>query len=67
MYNYVLSPVKIGGVTVKNRVVRTAHGTAIGGGTMSDDLIAYHAARARGGVGLTILEILGVNPTSPAP
>ncbi len=67
MYEQVLSSIQIGGVTVKNRVVRTAHGTAIGGGTMSDDLIAYHAARARGGVGLTIIEILGVHPTSPAP
>ena len=64
---YVLEPIRIGGVTVPNRVVRTAHGTGIGGGSMSDDLIAYHAARARGGVGLTILEILGVHPTSPAP
>lgn len=36
----------------------------IGGGTFSDDLIAYHLERARGGVGLTILEILSVHPTS---
>lgn len=63
----VLEPIQIAGATVPNRVVRTAHGTGIGGGTMSDDLIAYHEARARGGVGLTIIEILGVHPTSPAP
>lgn len=63
----VLEPIQIAGCTVPNRVVRTAHGTAIGGGFMSDDLIAYHAARARGGCGLTILEILGVHETSPAP
>jgi len=67
MLTHVLKPIEIAGVTVPNRVVRTAHGTGIGGGTMSDDLIAYHAARARGGVGLTVLEILGVHPTSPAP
>ena len=60
----VLSPIKIRGLEIKNRVVRTAHGTNIGAGTMSDDLIAYHEARARGGVGLTILEILGVHPSS---
>lgn len=63
----VLEPIQIAGATVPNRVVRTAHATGIGGGTMSDDLIAYHEARARGGVGLTIIEILGVHPTSPAP
>lgn len=66
MYEHVLSPINIGGVTVPNRVVRTAHATGIGGGHMSDELIEYHAARARGGVGLSILEILSVHPTSPA-
>jgi 2,4-dienoyl-CoA reductase-like NADH-dependent reductase (Old Yellow Enzyme family)/thioredoxin reductase len=64
---HVLQPIKIAGTTIKNRVVRTAHATGIGGGTLSDDLIAYHAARAAGGVGLSILEILSVHPTSPAP
>ena len=29
-------------------------------------MIEYHAARARGGVGLTIVEILSVHPSSPA-
>ena len=66
MYEHVLSPIDIGGVTVPNRVVRTAHATGIGGGHMSPELIEYHAARARGGVGLTIIEILSVHPSSPA-
>ena len=66
MYEHVLSPIEIGGVRVPNRVVRTAHATGIGGGHMSAELIEYHAARARGGVGLTIIEILSVHPTSPA-
>lgn len=66
MYEHVLRPVTIGGVEVPNRVVRTAHATGIGAGRMSDELIEYHAARARGGVGLTIIEILSVHPTSPA-
>ncbi|NBC88716.1 MAG: NAD(P)-binding protein [Alphaproteobacteria bacterium] len=62
-----LEPIRIAGATVPNRIVRTAHATAIGGGTMSEDLIAYHERRARGGCGLTILEILGVHHTSLAP
>ena len=66
MYERILSPIEIGGVTVPNRTVRTAHATGIGAGQLSDDLIAYHEARARGGFGLTIVEILSVHPTSPA-
>lgn len=65
MYERVLSPIDIGGVEVPNRTVRTAHATGIGGGRLSDDLIAYHEARARGGFGLTVLEILAVHPSSP--
>ena len=61
----VLSSIAIGGVTVKNRVVRTAHGTSMGYGDLSDDLIAYHVARAKGGVGLTILEAASVHWSGP--
>ena len=63
---HVFSPLVINGLEIKNRVLRTAHGTNLGA-ELSDDLIAYHAARAAGGVGLSILEILSVHPTSPAP
>jgi 2,4-dienoyl-CoA reductase-like NADH-dependent reductase (Old Yellow Enzyme family)/thioredoxin reductase len=34
-------------------------------GNVSDQLVAYHEARAIGGVGLTILETMGVHPSSP--
>jgi 2,4-dienoyl-CoA reductase-like NADH-dependent reductase (Old Yellow Enzyme family) len=63
---YVLQPIAIGSCTVPNRVVFPAHTTNFGRGALSDDLIAYHEARARGGVGLSILEILAVHPSSPA-
>jgi 2,4-dienoyl-CoA reductase-like NADH-dependent reductase (Old Yellow Enzyme family) len=46
-------------------VVRTAHGTNLGLGTISDDLIEYHYARGRGGVGLSIIEILSIHTTTP--
>lgn len=59
----VLAPITIKGVTIPNRVVRTAHGTNIGQGRISDDLIAYHLARARGGVGLSIIEAASVHWT----
>jgi 2,4-dienoyl-CoA reductase-like NADH-dependent reductase (Old Yellow Enzyme family)/pyruvate/2-oxoglutarate dehydrogenase complex dihydrolipoamide dehydrogenase (E3) component len=64
MLTHVLTPIRIAGCEIKNRVVRTAHATGLG--AMNEDLIAYHRARAEGGVGLTILEILSVHPTSPA-
>ncbi len=62
----VLTPIQLGKLSVPNRVVRTAHGTGIGLGTMNDDLIAYHVARAKGGVGLTIIEALSVHPSAHA-
>ncbi len=62
-YEHVLAPVEINGLEIKNRVVRTAHGTNIGQGRLNDELIAYHEARAAGGCGLTILEAASVHPT----
>ena len=52
---HVFEPLRIRGVTVPNRIVRTAHLTKLGMGLVSDDLIEYHAARARGGVGLSVI------------
>lgn len=65
MYERALSPLQIGGVQIGNRVARTAHATMMAhAGKITDALIAYHLARAEGGVGLTILEAAGVHPSS---
>jgi 2,4-dienoyl-CoA reductase-like NADH-dependent reductase (Old Yellow Enzyme family)/thioredoxin reductase len=61
---HVFEPIQIRGVEIPNRVVRTAHLTKLGMGLVSDDLIEYHAARARGGVGLSIIEATAVHPSS---
>ena len=61
---HVLTPIKVGPIELRNRVVRTAHGTRLALHSF-EDLTEFHALRARGGVGLTILEIMGVHPTSP--
>lgn len=58
MLTHVDKPFVLGRQTLKNRVFRSAHGTMIGGGTINDDFIAYHEARARGGVALTVLEVI---------
>jgi len=63
-YTHVDKPIRVGAVELKNRVVRPAHATIHGKGVMSDDLIAYHEARARGGAALSILEVGSVHPTS---
>jgi 2,4-dienoyl-CoA reductase-like NADH-dependent reductase (Old Yellow Enzyme family)/NADPH-dependent 2,4-dienoyl-CoA reductase/sulfur reductase-like enzyme len=63
--SYVLSPIRIAKVEIRNRVARTAHSTNLGAGTVNDDLIAYHVARGRGGVGLSIVEILSVHWSTP--
>lgn len=59
-YDNLFEPLQIGTCTVPNRIARTAHST----GTTGEDLIAYHEERARGGLGLTIIEIAGVQPSS---
>lgn len=61
----VFEPIDIGAVRIPNRIVRTAHLTKLGAdGLVSDDLIQYHVARARGGVGLSFLEATAVHPSS---
>ncbi|MAU21291.1 MAG: hypothetical protein CMH13_12245, partial [Martelella sp.] len=60
-----ISPFAIGDVALRNRVVFQPHFTALGGpdGMPSDDHVAYHEERARGDVGLIILESMAIHPT----
>ena len=51
-YPHLFSPIEVGPVTIPNRIIRSAHGTLLSG----EKLIAYHEARARGGVGMSTLE-----------
>jgi 2,4-dienoyl-CoA reductase-like NADH-dependent reductase (Old Yellow Enzyme family) len=60
----IFEPIRIGRVTIPNRVVRTAHGTWIARGHVNEDLIAYHVARAKGGVGCSYIEYTSVHPSS---
>ena len=56
----------IGLLKLKNRIVFPPMATALcnPGGFVSQQLIDYHVARAKGGCGLSIVEISGVHPTS---
>ena len=62
--DHILSPIIINGLEVKNRIARASHGTSYGRGTVNDDLVAYHEARAKSGVGLNILEATVVHRSS---
>lgn len=61
---HVLTPITIGNVTIKNRVFQSAHGLAYGF-DINERRIEYHAARARGGVGLGVIEGSAVHSSSP--
>src|SRR5581483_8960285 len=59
------SPLTLGGITLRNRIVSTAHSTGLSEGVeIGDRVIAYYAARARGGVGLVITGSTSVHPSS---
>ncbi len=62
-YKKLLSPGKIGSLELKNRAIMAPMSAALGNpdGTVSDPLIAYLTARANGGVGMIITELLFCN------
>ena len=58
----VFTPVTIGPVTLRNRVIRSAAFENMAyGNSPSEDLYNYHTAVARGGVGMTTLAYASVN------
>lgn len=74
MYPNLFSPFRIGKLTLKNRVVMPAMGTGLAkaNGELGEELIAYYARRAKGGVGLIIVEVTAIDyvhgkggPTAP--
>ena len=66
---HLFNPLKIGSLSLKNRIVMLPMGTSLAeaDGNPSDALIEYYAARARGGAGLVIVEITAAHVTSRAP
>src|SRR4051812_50199990 len=63
-YEALLSEARLGPVALRNRVVSTAHQTGLVHDHLpTDDLVAYHEARARGGAGAVFLEATAVHET----
>ena len=63
-YPALLSEVRLGPAVLRNRVVSTAHQTGLVHDHLpTDDLVAYHEARARGGVGAVFIEATATHET----
>jgi 2,4-dienoyl-CoA reductase-like NADH-dependent reductase (Old Yellow Enzyme family)/thioredoxin reductase len=62
MLDHLFSPLRLGPVELQNRIVSTAHQTTLVRDHLpTDDFVAYHEARARGGAGLIVLEATAVD------
>jgi mycofactocin system FadH/OYE family oxidoreductase 2 len=67
-YRHLFAPLRVGGLTLKNRIFSSGHAEAMAeDGKPGPRLRAYHEAKARGGVALTIIGgSTSVHPSSPA-
>ena len=64
-FPHLFSPVQVGALTLRNRIVSTGHDTTMPtDGRVNDALIAYHEARAAGGVGLIVVQVTGVHESA---
>ena len=64
-FPHLFTPLAIGPVTLRNRIVSSGHDTVMAvDGLVSDRLVAYQEARALGGVGLIVVQVAGVHPTA---
>ena len=66
MFDRLFSELKLGSeLSIPNRIVSTGHDTVMAhDGHVTERLIAYHEARAKGGVGLIIAQVAGVHHTA---
>lgn len=63
-YPHLFSPIKIGNKVAKNRIFMPPLSTNLGDhGYVTDELIEHYKARAKGGVGLFVTEVVTVEPT----
>jgi len=65
MFPELFKPIVIRNTKIRNRIVSTGHDTTIpSDGTVNDALVAYHEARAKGGVGLIVAQVTGVHESA---
>jgi 2,4-dienoyl-CoA reductase-like NADH-dependent reductase (Old Yellow Enzyme family) len=64
-FPHLFSPLRVGHVTLKNRIMSTGHDTSLPREhKVNDALIAYQEARARGGCGLIVVQVASVHETA---
>ncbi len=64
-FPHLFSPLRLGSRTVANRIVSSGHDTVmVHEGLVTERLVAYHRARARGGVGLIVVQVAGVHESA---
>lgn len=64
-YPHLFSPLRVGNLLLRNRILSSGHDTVmVHDGRVTDQLVAYHEARARGGVGLIVLQVVGVHDSA---
>ena len=63
-YTHLFEPITVGKTTVKNRIFMPPISTNLANnGYVTEELIQHYAARAKGGVGLIVSEVVTVEPT----
>lgn len=64
-FPHLFSPLQVGNLVLRNRILSSGHDTVmVRDGLVTDQLVAYQEARARGGVGLIVLQVVGVHETA---
>ncbi|UDF32199.1 UNVERIFIED_ORG: FAD-dependent oxidoreductase (plasmid) [Roseateles sp. XES5] len=64
-FPHLFQPLKIRGVVLKNRIMSSGHDTTLPtDGLVNEALLAYHAARVKGGAGLIVSQVAGVHETA---
>ncbi|MEG0508052.1 MAG: FAD-dependent oxidoreductase [Eubacterium sp.] len=69
MFKHLFEPIKVRGMALKNRIIMPAMGTRMANekSEVTERLMDYHVARAKGGCGLNIVEVASVHtPSAPA-
>lgn len=64
-FPHLFQPIQVGQKTIKNRIMSTGHDTTLPThGLVNDAYLAYQEARARGGVGLIVLQVAAVHDSA---
>jgi 2,4-dienoyl-CoA reductase-like NADH-dependent reductase (Old Yellow Enzyme family) len=64
-FTHLFSPFSLKGISIRNRILSTGHDTDLGRhGRPTEELVAYQRARAKGGAGLIIVQVVAVHDSA---